>query len=306
MSQEVERTIFRPGENAKRPYWGNVTDVPFAQILRRVAIGRGYISQKSLAEALGRKSNGLVYKWSSDRSIPSAETFGKIIVLFQPHDGELELLIEAYAQEISKRTGANEVWGMGVERRLKMIKSSETLVGRWIEDYCINHRKTFSDFIKLIGMSSKSSKSQRDKLGLLYMNAILDNVNMLEPSEEEERRLVDAIEETKKKRLEEGREFREYPTSLVRTMQKKVGGRTYNGQQAGDNLDISREWVRKLRRKFGYQRLLTDEDLEVLRSHLEQTKQQREKHQESRRKNQPKSLPKIEQTIFELASLETL
>lgn len=157
MSQELEQTRFRNGESAKRPYWGNVADAPFAQTLRCVAIDRGYKSQTSLNEALGGKGNASVSMWSSDRRIPSLGKFGEIIVLFQPHDEKLDRLIDAYAEEISRGRGINP--GPSMEARLKiskrMTKSSETPIGQWIENICVTKDISIWEFFSDIRISSK-------------------------------------------------------------------------------------------------------------------------------------------------------
>ena len=63
MLQELERTRFRRGENADRPYGGFVADTPFAMALSNIAADRGFESQNSLARALGKENAGGIKRY---------------------------------------------------------------------------------------------------------------------------------------------------------------------------------------------------------------------------------------------------
>lgn len=217
----------------KRPY-RQVSDKPFPQALHRLAVSRGF-TPLALAEAV-KKSRGTIYHWYGNRSAPSLNTFGNLLILLEPDDHQLETLAEAYGCLLRK------------------------------------HKRL-----------SQANRTELNTLSLESLINLLQNAQEgLHLSEEETKSLQESIAQEIQKRSKEGRRiYLESPKTVF------IDGENitiFSGPQAARTLGISREWIRKLRKKFNLGTILTDSDIEMLKNHLEKTKDMRYTIQEARRK----------------------
>ena len=85
MTIELEPRKFRRGENASRPWGGNVSGEAFPQALYNLAVSRGYESQMALARALGKKRNSTVRRWYQGKTVPLPAELEAILALSLIH-----------------------------------------------------------------------------------------------------------------------------------------------------------------------------------------------------------------------------
>lgn len=265
--REIESVASRSERHTKRPY-GQVSDQPFPQALYNLAFSRGF-TPLDLTEAV-KKSRGTVYHWYNGRSVPLPDTFGELLILLKPDDSELETLAEAYGCLLRKN-----------KRLSRAIHPSSKPVGKWIEDICKERNVSIKQCMKSLGFSSTL---QRNTLSLESLISLVQNAKeALHLSEEETKSLQEAIVQEIQKRSEEGRKtYLESPKTM--STDKNESTTIYSGPLAARRLGISREWLRKLRKKFNLGAILTDSDIEKLENHLEKTRDIRYKIQEVRRK----------------------
>ncbi len=278
MIQEIERP-FRPGESANRPYWGKIADASFPNTLKELAVSRGFVSQNALAQALN-VTQGTVGMWCRG-AIPLPETFGNLLILLNLNEEERESLVESYAKRLGEQDANLRLNRLKVSRSL--MRPSENPVDKWIKKFCIEREITLSQLNNIFG-GVYFSRSVNRKSGMESLEHIRQNAkDVLGLSEEQIASLSEAIDQEIQQRIKEGHRFQHgLSGGGVTKEQKRLIYRTYNGAQAGKELGVTRERVRQLRIKFSLPPLLTDENIEVLRNHLKETKTRREKHQKSR------------------------
>lgn len=275
MSKELEQPRFRIGETANRPYGGNVSDAPFPRALYCLAVKSGFESQSALAKAIGSKPN-TVSGWYRGEKVPSPERFGNFLILTNSSEEEREPLVAAYANRLAEQEASSRLKLSG-----RFMQPSNNPFGKWTEDFCHERAMTIAKFKEMLAISPRSSRRNhgRETIELIRQNA----KDKLKLSEEQTASLNEAIDKEIQQRTEEGHKFQSglRGRQLVKG-QEKLNYRTYNGKQAGEILEISRERVRRLRNNFNLPVLLTNEHIEMLRGHLEKTKDRREKLQRTR------------------------
>lgn len=278
MTKEAENTRFRRGESANRPYGGNVSGEPFPQALYCLAVSRGFESQAALAKALGCHSP-TVGAWYKGKSIPSPEAFGNLLILFNPKDEEREPLVELYAKRLAEQKAS-----LGLKISRSSMRLSNNPIGEWIENFCQERAMTINKFSAILKIPSSGTSVRRNH-GRETIELIRQNAkDRLKLSEEQVASLNELIDKEIQRRTEEGHRFQ---SGLMRGKklakeQAMLNYPTYNGQQAGEMLGISREWVRKLRNHFKFPGLFTDEHIQMIRIHLEKSKNLREKIRQAR------------------------
>ncbi len=283
MSQEFERPRFRRGENASRPYGGKISDDPFSQALYNAAVSRGFESQSVLANAVEIRPS-TVGKWYGGKSTPTPSVFGDLLVLLNLNDEEREPVVEAYANRIVKRKE------LQVKNHRSYMKPSNSPLGKWIEDTCKEKNITLGKLSKMLGSNSHLEK--RFSLSLGSLEHIRQNAKeALELSEEQTDTLNRLIDREIQQRTEEGHRFQNGMNgSQLKKEQKMLSYRTYNGAQAAVELGVTRPTVSSLREKFGLPHLLTEENLRMLKEHLEKSKDIRQKLQRTRMENRSKEI----------------
>ena len=98
MAVQESSTKFRPGESTGKPFGGKIADKPFPQVLRELALERGFESQMQLAKALGSTSHNLVAQWYQGVYYPVEQHFEKLLEILQPIESQLNALTEYYSQ----------------------------------------------------------------------------------------------------------------------------------------------------------------------------------------------------------------
>lgn len=281
MIAEAERVRFRTGESRNKPYGGNIADNPFSQTLYKLASSQGFESQKSLARALDSRQN-LVSSWYRGISFPSPKLFGRLLVVLDLTDEEREPLVELYAQKLAseelERKGAYS--SLKISRR--MIHPSDNPMGKWFENLCEEKGLTLSqgsEKFKSSGLLLRRHNFSLKDLDFIYKNA----KDAFSLSEDELAILAEAIEKEKQYRAEKGHRFQIGPIGMkVVEEQKKLSYPTWNGEQAGAELGITREGIRQLRKKFGFPVLLTEDHIKQLKSHHAIVEERREKQKSGR------------------------
>ena len=270
---ESERR-FRPGENAAKPWGGNVADDPFAKALNDVAEFRGLETQTALAVALGKGKIGqrAVSKWYGAVHVPTPADFGNILVVLDPPEPCRERLVSAYANKIMQGKGINGSWNEDrlFELSKKRIKTPIDEVGKWIVDFCEERKISLESFFKRIG-AARRGVSTRFTLGTIL--AILENVQTaFETSDEQMKLLRSAVAKKIERETIEGRRFAGLRISFagygLRRPQQDAACKTYTPVQAAEELHVSRERIRLKRVKFGLPLLLTKEDLDLIQGDL--------------------------------------
>lgn len=289
---EVEPPKFRLGESGGKPWGGNVSTEPFPLALYRLAVSRGFASQISLGKAFGKKNNGAVGHWYRGKHLPMPEELGAVLILLKPDDQELQALIEPYSELLVKGRGSNGFLA-GSESALKVsrehMQPAKTLIGSWLEKYCQGKRITLKHLSKLLGLSTLRSRT-RDNLGLDTLSNILQSApEALNLSFEEIDSLSEAVAQTIMQKLAAGHQFQRWAiSSKLKVERANSTCRTYTGGEAAQELGVTREEVRLLRREFGLSMLLLEEDLERLKNRLKRTRVLREKISNTRKENSEK------------------
>lgn len=300
MTKESERPRFRGGENANRPIGGHVAYAPFARALRDLAVDRGHESQSSLARFLEKKQ-GVIGNWIADKHIPSPEEFGNIIIKLQPNDEKMEKLVKIYAEEVGRGRGIS--WRVRPETRIKIyeavVKHSDSPLGQWVENFCSTRGITLGQWFRTVGLTAQVS--MRGNLGLENLSRILENTQVaFGLSEEETKNLSETVVLEIQQRLEKGKRFQDSPSGhRIKKMQENLACRSYNGSEAAVELGVTRATVSNLRKEFGLPYLLTEENLKMLKEHLEKKKVSREKFQQSMLKRRTGNLGETDLTIFQ-------
>ena len=275
MTAEFGPKPCRIDESRLRPYGGNVSKEPLPQALYGLALSRGFESQRALAKALGKKTNTTVGKWYMGINAPSPQEFGSLLVLFAPNDEELEALVGAWGQELQAGRGINPGQTAGSEaarrRGLKLMKRSGTPIGRWIEGFCRRRRLTIEDFDRTVGITARGRS--RRHLGLASLSRLLEvGPQAFELTGEQIEELSRAVAQTMDQEIKRGHRFQSSPRGLaLKKIQGSVDCKTYNGEEAARELEVSREAVRQHRNKLGLPLLVTFEQLELIRADLKKS-----------------------------------
>jgi len=146
MLAELEPRKFRRGENADKPYGGNIAGLPFPRALYEIAVSKGFESQSDLARALGNKTHGVVNRWYRGEQVPSPEPFGELLILLKPNDDRsekmTERLVDSWAKLLAEGRGLHG--GSRPGRYVRLRKISETPFAIWLESFCRDREITMS------------------------------------------------------------------------------------------------------------------------------------------------------------------
>lgn len=291
MSQESEQPRFRRGENAKRPYGGQIADTPFAKALSELASDRGFETQRSLSKTLGKSSNMVVYSWYHDKNIPTPVEFGNLIIKLQPNDEKMEALIDTYAFALRKgrEKSARELSPYELSRKIQ--RPELTPVSQWVEDFCNNKNITMGELFVAIGRT-KWTSSRRGRLGLVTLSLMLEKVpEVYHLSEVETESLCEAVVLEIQNRLQEGRRLANTSSGPIsKEVKESLRYRAYTGRDAAAELGVSSVTVSKLGKKLNLPILFTEEHLDILRVELERTKVGREKLQRTWKEKRSKEI----------------
>lgn len=195
--------------------------------------------------------------------------------------------VESYAELVRQGKGENRREEI-IKRSGRKIIPSNTPIGLWLENTCKNKNITLTELCKILNLSgSLNLNGRKNAFGLNTLSNILQILpEALDLSGEETEVLSEAVAQTIQQRLEDGHTFQDGPRGrVINKIQEGFVCRTYNGAEASDVLEVSRERVSKLRQKFGLPVLLTEENVETIRIHLEKTREIREKIQKTRYAN---------------------
>ncbi len=257
MYHETEPGKFRPGESTGKPWGGNVSSAPFPQALYSLARSRGYESQLALANGLCKKESSMVRAWYIGEHAPSPDELGSLLRLLKPNEQELDSLIAPYGQLLQDSE---------LRIRLKNMKPAKTPFEAWIKGFCQERQVTMGAVATLVGATSIKEIANHD-ISLQTYSEILQNApTALDLSEQEVISLGDVVAQTIQQRIETGRNFHDYlGGAAVTRAQSGFACITYNGAQAAEILDLSRERIRQLRVKHNLPLLLNDEHIKILR-----------------------------------------
>lgn len=103
MKHEGEPMRFRSGECEGRLWGGQISEKPFSQALCKVAVSKGFLSQRTLAFALGKKQNSVISEWFRGVSLPGPEQFGNILIKLEPRGRMLDCLVDTYGEAIRRK-----------------------------------------------------------------------------------------------------------------------------------------------------------------------------------------------------------
>ncbi|MBI4036776.1 hypothetical protein HY386_02790 [Candidatus Daviesbacteria bacterium] len=258
MSQEVETRKFRLGESGGRPLGGNISPDPFPQALSGLARSRGHDSQLALGRALGKKRSATVGAWYRGECVPSPDGLESILRVLKPDDEEKDVLLELHGRVSQERR-------RGID--LKKMRPAETPLEEWIKQFCQERHLTIGQVTTLLSLHHGAFRI--DRVGMqTYSRILQDALARLGLSDQETVDLGDAVARTIQQRIAAGRKLKggsSISGSQLRNLQQRLACVTYNGQQAGEKLGITREMVRQLRGKFDLPLLLTEKHLEMLR-----------------------------------------
>lgn len=268
---ELEQRKFRRGEHIGKPLGGNVAPEPFPQALYKLALSRGYESQLSLSKALGNKFNSSVRTWYTGISAPTPEYLGRILILFQPNDEELDSIIDPYGQLLQE--GKASIGSVPDTKRsirigLKQIKPGPTPFDEWMESFCRENMLSLKSLAVLMGMKDISPiRHRKSPVSLDTFSVALQTApQALNLSPEATDSLSEAVSLTIEEQIASSHDYKtNNAAGRIRTWQAQILCKTYNCRQAGRELGRSGEWVRKLRIKLNLPYLLTEADLNVLR-----------------------------------------
>jgi len=260
MIKEAEPKKFRAGESTGRPLGGNVVGDPFAQALYSLAKSRGYESQLKLSRVLGRKSNSTVQKWYSTRTKPNVEFFSALIRLLKPNETEMEKLAGPWAESLQENH-ANR------SRKLLEKWKKSSPVKRFLVEWMESRNTSIMQLAVLIGKAQKSFYSD-DKLSINTISKILENGPIaLELDDSEQVELRESVAEEISSRLAQGEKIEGVKdTSLANKLKSTVDCTMYTPIEAARELNISRERIRQLRKKYDLPLLITEDQLENLKN----------------------------------------
>jgi len=287
MMKEREVELLVETEPKKRKPYGLVSKEPFPTILNGILLKRG-LTRKDLAE-ITEMTQGAVCFWFTGRSVPSLKALGALLIALRLDDDEVDELTEAYGCELSKGRGVSRVNSLELSRLL--IKPSESPVGKWIEEQCIERNITVTEGMRLLKLTSKRS-SVRDSFGLETLIRMQQNAPWaFKLSEEEIEILNRAIQDQISTELEKRHRFvHRGKNGLTPEERKTLNYHYYNFAEVAETLGTSREWIRILCRKFNFVSPLTRDQIKKLETHLAETKDLREKRQNTRRKSREVTL----------------
>lgn len=265
MVQGIERPKFRSGEGPNKPYGGNIADKPLTQTLYRLAASQGFESQKSLARALG-STQSLISEWFRGKSFPSPELFGRLLIILNLTDEEREPLVELYSQKLASQELRRKNADHRLKASKKMIRPSDNPMGKWFESLCEEKGFTLSQGSDKLGSSTLRLRRRRFSLGDL--NLIRQNAkDAFDLSGEQMVNLSKTIEKEIQYRRENGSRLQSGSNGLrVIEEQRKLSYRTWNGEQAGSELGVSRQTIGNWRRELNLPLLLTEKHMELLRA----------------------------------------
>lgn len=270
--EEIEPRKFKRGESTGRPLGGNVSDEAFPQALYSLALARGYESQLSLARALGKKRNNIVSIWYRGNGVPSPEEFGRLLILFQPNDEELDRIVEPYGRLLEEGKGnRGPIKASEMATKLGQIHIKEKLTpfDSWLEQFCKKRVTPMITLAEYLGCSLNGIRTTPSQpyLGLVAYSEILQKIpQALNLDEDETGLLAESVAQTIERAFEEGHSFQPgLCGASVKKLQREVVCRTYTGVQAAGELGISRQRVGQLRGKFNLPYLLTEDDINLLR-----------------------------------------
>lgn len=276
MSPEVEKDITKSGKGIAG---GKISERPFPKALYKLARSRGYLTQTSLARELGSKKNTTVGRWYRGETVPSPEFFGAILRLLKPTDEELEGLVGPYSSLIIQGFGSPRVLS-GTERMLRHAriqrKPSQTPLGIVIDQICDRQKITIREFAQRIDVPEVFLRSVRRENG-----GSLENLaDFLEKSpqefdlkEDEIEELADGVSKLIEGKLKQGKKIRTFASLSIRFLQKQLPCQTYMPVDLVQELGVSRERVRQLRRELGIANIiLTEEDRQKILDYREKVK----------------------------------
>lgn len=244
----------RVGETKDRP-WGKVNDEPFAQNLSTLAKSRGLENQSDFAKRLGTVPN-VVRGWYRRGHFPTPESMGRILIALKPDAVELESIISLYCAHLE---------GV-VKNRLEFTQKNrdEKPILGWFGELALKRGTTLRNLYKLVHGYSLSYKG---KSTVVYSRMLEAIPKMLRLSEEETSEFADAVAQSIQNMTETGEKLNDkIPPSSLETFKEEVSCSTYNGQQAADEMGVSREWVRQLRKVYELPLLMTKEQVAMLKN----------------------------------------
>lgn len=274
---EVEHRRFRLGESSGRPLGGYISPDPFPQALFGLARSRGYESQLSLARTLGYKSNSIVQKWYTGKSAPTPKELGRLLILLQPNDEELDSIIDPYGELLQEGRAikgrsylpdSNRAVQAGQANR----KQRSNPFDKWMEEYCDNHQITLKSLARSLGFQkfSRIRPPYDEGVSLNSFSQVLQNgPQALNLSPEQTATLSEAVAVTIEEQIAAGRRYTDKDNWAARKLQVEFACRTYTPVQAAKELGVTREYVRQLRNKFSLPLLLTEDHLEMLKNRKE-------------------------------------
>lgn len=251
---------FRIGESAGKPIGGNVADQAMPQALYDFALSRGFESQNAFAKSINIR-NSVVSKWYRGVRVPSAEGMSNIFLVHQPTPVEVEMLIGPWAEQLQAK------------KRVRKHVQSKTPIGMWIERYVFDHKITFGEFARNVGLSFASA---RDKMGIEGMERIIENAELLELDAVQTAELVEVVAQTIEEKAAKGHKFKSN-SNRAKIAQADLACTTYTPIQAADELGVTREAIRQHRERLKLPLLMNEQQFEILKQDFERTKGHREK-----------------------------
>lgn len=236
--------------------WGKEPKHPFGKALRQIAESRGYISQTDLARALESNGNQMVNKWINGNNRPDAEHFSALIRLLKPQGDEMEELVVPYVSHLR-------------DKSFKLSRSHISKPGQkgpvfdFLANYALVNKRTLGEVYRDI----KTIWSDLGSAGQERVCEILQNAPLgLNLTEEETTTLGLAVA---RQIIDSGRAGKKSSVNArgarLLKIQAQLKCKTYNGNEAGQFLGLTRERVRQLRSKYNMPILMTDEHIEILK-----------------------------------------
>lgn len=270
MTSEQFRGPFRRSESTGKPFGGDISSEPFPQALYSAALTCGFESQSAFGRALGKKGNGVVRQWYRGKLLPSPQEFGHILVVLRPEGGIFENLVNSWAQVIESKGG---IGSGSLEKRLKMsrhgLKRHNDSLINFLKDLAVSKGITFRELSSRLSFPPGVNKgvAVNSGFGLEVISNILQNASSdLSFNSEEVEKLAKAAAKSVLDRIQEGHRFMQISPATVVQAQRNLPCRTYTGPEVAEELHITRERVRQLRKALRLPYLLTEEDVQLLKA----------------------------------------
>ena len=238
--------------------------------LRKLIKGN-FPSASSFARCIGRSPHQL-NTWQSGLQIPNPDNMGVILQTLKSEGEKLYELVDPWGELIARKKQKRRE--TNIEKGRKNRKEATTPLGKWVDKVCEVQKISLNDLATHIcaAHSAPSGWRLRKSPDLDSIVSLLLYAEKSELPEELKEELRRVITEIVKNLAEKGIKVRSSTTRL-RTAKKSAACKTYTGGDVAEELETTRETIRKLRNSLGIENmLLTESNREKIREKFDENK----------------------------------